>query len=439
MSLLEELLLNNFDFIFSFMTTCLWAYLFTHCKFQITWKKLGVFVLLWLLVLVPAYYFSSINLLNISYIFLHIMFFMWLIGMPWKPKLALCFYVLVLDIFFILTIEMLVKRFFNADYDIGSTNWQSFILRIVIFLLVLIIVFIYSRLIVKKRKHIYISSFVYLYLSIAFFTGMLLLLLVDIYGNNMGRNMHIALLLFAFGIIGVNLMVSIFYIQKQRERDTMQMEVILKEKMLTLQKKYFHDMVTSYHDLRAFRHDVNGYFTLIEHLIADKRYEELAKLTNRLKLQIQENPSSQCSNIYIGAIFNHFYEICQQEKITLQLDYNLLHELQMPADHICSLFYNLIENAVEASCLSEEKIIHLTIHTKDQAFIIEIENSVSTNFSLQHFMQGISTKEISAYHGIGLQNIRSIVSQYNGTMDVEFNENRFVLTIILLSVINHCS
>lgn len=139
-----------------------------------------------------------------------------------------------------------------------------------------------------------------------------------------------------------------------------------------------------------------------------------------------------CGNTLLNLITYRYFHISEQKGIDFQINIRDA-VLGFISDYdITSIFDNLLENAVEAAELSEEKFIDFSIYIRNENFIIiKVSNSFSVKPSLinGHF---ISSKKSTKYHGIGINSIRRTVSKYNGNLNIDIDEDTkiFCTTIV---------
>lgn len=96
---------------------------------------------------------------------------------------------------------------------------------------------------------------------------------------------------------------------------------------------------------------------------------------------------------------------------------------------MCSLFANLLENAVEAA--KEE--ITVTIRYEHNALIIEEHN----DYQIEPIIRGerlITTKKNTLRHGLGTYNIERIVCKYDGVIKYEKQNHKFHASIMILDI-----
>lgn len=124
---------------------------------------------------------------------------------------------------------------------------------------------------------------------------------------------------------------------------------------------------------------------------------------------------------------------CEKKGITLNamVDGDILSDMHVK--DLCSLFGNILDNAIEATQLVsdvEKRLITLSVRKKNQFIIIECENYV------EHALEEInglpkSTKTDTIHHGYGLKSIQKIAEKYGGGMTLSVNDGWFHLKVLL--------
>lgn len=122
--------------------------------------------------------------------------------------------------------------------------------------------------------------------------------------------------------------------------------------------------------------------------------------------------------------------IAEQEEIQFILKVTMIGKLPFKEQEICSMFGNLIDNAIEASkkLKIEEKKIYITIEKKKQMIYIEIKNEVEEE-PIKRNNKFITLKEDKNLHGYGLKSVQRIVEKYDGIITYETADKMFTTAI----------
>ena len=100
---------------------------------------------------------------------------------------------------------------------------------------------------------------------------------------------------------------------------------------------------------------------------------------------------------------------------------------------ICSIFGNLLDNAIECELTIQDKkkrLIHLVVYAKRDFLVIQCGNYCEDAPEFQDGLP-VSTKGDGAYHGFGVKSIRRAAEKYGGTMTIHTRDSWFELNIVI--------
>ena len=100
---------------------------------------------------------------------------------------------------------------------------------------------------------------------------------------------------------------------------------------------------------------------------------------------------------------------------------------------ICSIFGNLLDNAIECELTIQDKkkrLIHLAVYAKRDFLVIQCGNYCEDTPEFQDGLP-VSTKGDGAYHGFGVKSIRRAAEKYGGTMTIHTRDSWFELNIVI--------
>ena len=94
------------------------------------------------------------------------------------------------------------------------------------------------------------------------------------------------------------------------------------------------------------------------------------------------------------------------------------------------LIGNAIDNAIEAtqSVKTHDKVINITIMTKNSNLLIIVKNPVDAKIDTQNLA---TTKKEFELHGFGVLQMTNLVEKYGGDIFFECDDKQFKTTIIL--------
>lgn len=197
------------------------------------------------------------------------------------------------------------------------------------------------------------------------------------------------------------------------------------EKML-MQTHTQMKKIDAYHkEVRKIKHDFKNHLIIIEDLLKQNKQDKLQKYLSDLEVLVSKVETPEISgNIYLDAILNHKKE--EHKNINFVYQVSCSNELFINEIDLCSLVFNLIDNAIEELQRNKklEKRIEFTFREVNNEIFIKVVNPLTNNKNL------ISEKNDHANHGLGIDIIRNIVNKYDGEILITQNEN-FIVEIML--------
>lgn len=95
---------------------------------------------------------------------------------------------------------------------------------------------------------------------------------------------------------------------------------------------------------------------------------------------------------------------------------------------------NCLDNALEATAKIKDpnkRWISIKINLDGTRLSMLVSNSVSISERVDVTNHIKTSKKDKTHHGLGLKSIKKTVSKYNGVMDFDCNDERFVIAITL--------
>lgn len=178
-------------------------------------------------------------------------------------------------------------------------------------------------------------------------------------------------------------------------------------------------------------HDITKHLKTIQQL-SENKDSNISKYISEIVADYSiMNPIDYCNNPTVNLITHRYYEICKKNNINFTISIKNANIDFIKEHDITALLDNLLENAVEAALMTNEKFIDFSISTRNSNFVI-IKNSNSCN-KKPKYIDGtlVSSKSTSGMHGIGTRSIKRVVEKYNGNLEMKFdsNTNTFTSTI----------
>jgi len=217
------------------------------------------------------------------------------------------------------------------------------------------------------------------------------------------------------------------------QRNVYKEKKLLTEKYLNEQKNHYEYLEKRERETKKFRHDFRSHLELISNLAKNHEVEEIHSYLETLQIKIDELGNSvTVQNGIVDAILNQYYAKALQLGITMEVKGRFPGDCGIDAYDICTIFSNILSNAIEAAAEAEEKYVSVECRYNERNIIIVVKNSFHSES--ENGSPVLKTqKEDLDYHGYGLTNMKDSVDKYNGVFDIEIKEDRFTLTILFNS------
>ena len=196
-------------------------------------------------------------------------------------------------------------------------------------------------------------------------------------------------------------------------------------------KQNDEDIIRMYKEMRGLRHDFKNHISAILALIERGAKESSIKYIYELDNKINKfDKYVYTENIAVDSILANKIKIAKEKNIDINLELDIQTQINIPDIDMCTILGNLIDNSIEAcEKLETEKIINMRIVTKGNNIIIKIRNN--TNGKLKEHNGRFITTKSYGMHGIGLEQIDSIVRKYGGYISRKHENNVFDTSILM--------
>lgn len=327
----------------------------------------------------------------------------------------------LLHIVCLFAVLMILKdESFYSEVYFGSGFW-----RIIILIVTMMLVYLIYRIIKEWKKNIILLVLtIKKYLLVISFFGCWIIAWGQTQILKLGSQWAIwslGTLVFSLGsMAGICFMLYIT-MKKNMEISTIQM----KSQLLS---NYYEDIRTISESCLYTTHDVKNHILVLKSYVEQ---HDIGKIRDYLK-RIGEplDRMSQhilCGNDTVNLVVNSKLESANKKGIVVETNIDNI-EYPMTDNELCSLFANLLDNAIEACEKIEDKKrwIKINIGDKDECYTIEIINSISETPKKE---KKDFRSDKPGHMGYGLKSVSAIVEKHDGLMKCEFDDNSFTVKI----------
>ena len=133
----------------------------------------------------------------------------------------------------------------------------------------------------------------------------------------------------------------------------------------------------------------------------------------------------------MNAVINAKYNLAEEKEIPCFVNMELKKIYDIDDVSLCTIFANLLDNALEAAaCIPEKENRRLALKARllNDALCIEVENTFAGELKE---VKGrlATTKEKTEGHGYGLRSVQDVVELYDGQMQISHGDGIFRVVI----------
>ena len=309
-------------------------------------------------------------------------------------------------------------------------NTESIFRDIIINLLVLLLFYLISIFFKKKNRTPFYNITIKTYLAIIALLGMSYGLSVSLVkASHMIRSWMYYILAIACCIFLLIQMFIMVYITDSRnlllESDK------LNQSYIKLQEEHYETLMDKDARTNELIKDLQDSLFRLSGLNDEGKQEEINQYINTMDdAMLVSKPTIQTNNNMVDAIVNRFATEADNMGIGLKVTGILPDECNIEAFDLCTIFANILTNAIEAVRDCNVKKVELDLkYDQDRIFIREKNNYKGRIHRTGSIL--LTRKENKEMHGLGLSNIRDSASKYNGEVITDITDKTFTITIVM--------
>lgn len=240
-------------------------------------------------------------------------------------------------------------------------------------------------------------------------------------------------LLSSFSIIALILSnVFIFYVfERQGEIEQTKERLKFIQDQLQSQVEHYKELYDAQQETRRIWHDMKNSLMAVSGYISNNENQEALAYIDDLCGSVSKAihiVDTGCPAI--DAILKAKIQKAENSGAVLQYNIVLPKSLNVDMLDLAVLLANGLDNAVEAVENIEQanRVVTLNIMPRQDYIFIMISNPAKGNLNVNELK---TTKSDKLNHGFGLENIRTIANKYGGDVNIEYQDTRFTLSVVL--------
>lgn len=307
----------------------------------------------------------------------------------------------------------------NETYD----NYKSLICTVLIY--IILCLYIYGKRLssLQTRKHYGLSFSIATLLSVIILSYLSLLLV----SNQLDID-KVLPVMFSFIFVIIAICLTAY------NQIIISLEIEAQQKLLLtkyeFESNYYRDMETSAKNLSALRHDFKNYLIVLNGYVCQNEYGKLQSYLNKICDEITDTKLIYTPSSLVSAILNAKSSVCKQKQVNFEFNYHFSF-ISIDDFHLITILGNVLDNAIAAASKLPDGFIHLSMEQIDSFLEIVCQNNHCETIQ-EKDGRFFSTKDTPGiYHGIGIKNIQNSVSTLDGTLDIQYDDTIFTVSILL--------
>jgi hypothetical protein len=245
----------------------------------------------------------------------------------------------------------------------------------------------------------------------------------------------VPLLLIVSYLLGINVLsfylydIVVKYYAKQYENELLNRQNHAYQNEFELIRESQENISMLWHDMKNHNYKIQSL------VLKDKKTEVLDYLNTILEHVNLHSEYVYSGNTEVDSILNYKLQEAKKAGTQIFANINIPNQIRITAFDINVILGNLLDNALEALKLCENKELKLNIDYERGVLYLSICNTY-TGRILKKDDYLLTTKEVKLHHGIGLKSVEHILSKYHGTMEFQYDEQYFQVNVLLYNPIN---
>jgi DNA-dependent RNA polymerase auxiliary subunit epsilon len=435
---------NNLLNILSFVTGLVYLLLFKSILDNFSCKKFNDPIIYIVIFLTSIFIFIFKFESSIIFILICVSFY----KINYKQNILKCFFIGLIYWFCIyMPLEYIsLDLVFNINYNDSIQDFsrgcviveiESMIIQNIFMLVIFQICT--QRNIFKTFKNTY-KKINYMLICIPIFMNILMMIVVfRIIAVDKALSKFYILILIIMPILILISKIYIFYMMKKNiySYKLDYENKIIKDNVLK-ESGYYLETSKEKDKVKSLYHDMKNHMICVRHLCKDKdinkALEYIDSMENNITNYSQLNQKFYTKNMILDSILRVKESICIEKDIDFLVDMDFSKNNFMDMVDVCTIFSNVIDNAIEACDKINEPNISkkITLKSKyiDGLCIILIENTKINEIKKRKKIF-LTSKKNSNMHGIGLHNVKRTIEKYFGEVIFKDSKNMFTVKIMI--------
>lgn len=199
---------------------------------------------------------------------------------------------------------------------------------------------------------------------------------------------------------------------------------------LSMQQSRYDSLCITIEETRHARHDLRHHCIQLSALAEEGNLEELKNYLSAAQKKIPNLDMRFSKNRSVDSVIGHYCALAKQENIPFLAQIDLPEVLAVDEIDLCLVLSNLLENALEASLLTEPALRQISIQSyiaSGHFLLVQVENHFSGKIRQKN---GVFQSSKRKGAGIGVQSVRRTAERNNGSSTFTIEDQTFLAKVM---------
>ena len=216
-----------------------------------------------------------------------------------------------------------------------------------------------------------------------------------------------------------------------RQQAQLEERAAQQDTLLAMQYTQYQQLSRHIEEVREARHDLRQHLNLIEHYLQSGKTEDLKAYIEQYRMTLPPDTArTWCENYAVNTVISYYGEEARKASVDFSVRIQLPPSLPLREPELCSIFGNLLENALDAcrECTDSAPFIRICAQEDASHIVIAVDNTCC-HPPIEENGRFRSTKHDGL--GTGTASIRSIAERYQGVADFRYEDGIFYASVML--------
>ncbi|MBQ9134765.1 MAG: sensor histidine kinase [Lachnospiraceae bacterium] len=217
---------------------------------------------------------------------------------------------------------------------------------------------------------------------------------------------------------------------RQQSMQEMTIRISTMEKAWEMEQNHYRDIEARREELAKIRHDLSEQFMVIQELLHRGNYDKAMEMLDNLREYVAATKEyDYCADPVVNAIMTENEKLCADQDIRFMYELEIGKPLKIEPVAICSIFSNLLRNAIAAAEKTTDKekaFVSIKAVVKGDYLHIKADNSYTRE----------NKKEKKSRKGYGLEILKTLAEKYNGQMEIVAAGEKYSTRILVENIEN---